>query len=263
MAQIFLPYAEILRKSVTAPLKVIKDAGFDGIECHLIGSLLSPSRVRKLYKEAILLGLSVRFHQGWSWATGQRNTYNLILRFLGALLPQKLSFEESVRNAGETPIIIYGNRVSEKQKANYVYQTASDYDHRRYPMSFNEFIIMAKSANLSLVFDTEHAIEWALNKENVAELPEKAVIEETVMRIWLGIHGIVKEIHLCDFNPTLGATRGRNVFLGKGIFPLEAFSRKVRESGWDGIVTPEVSPQHLRGRHAIQKLYDKTRELFP
>ena len=96
MNTFYVPYVEILWKKFPGSLKNIKVAGFDGIECHLIGGLRSRQRIKKLRDEADQLGLKIRFHQGWTWETGQRNMINRILRPLGQLVPIGQSLNDQV-----------------------------------------------------------------------------------------------------------------------------------------------------------------------
>lgn len=265
MAHVFLPYVELLWKRLPATLEEIKDAGFDGVECHFISRLRTPARVKELRKEVARLHLGIRFHQGWSWETGQRNLYNVVLHPLGALVPVGMPLVHQVYDADTDPAVIYGNRVSEPHQPNYLYQTCSEHIHggRAYAMSFTSFVNAVKSSNLPVVFDTQHVLEWCLNKENVAGLPTNpATLEQMVNRLWQEFYPFVREIHLCDFNPSLGPSRGRNVFPGDGIFPLEKFCTNVRASGWDGIITPEVGPQHLREKDKLRVLCEKVKELF-
>lgn len=264
MVRVFLPYVELLWKHLPATLEEIKEAGFNGVECHLIGRLRMPARVRELRKEVAKLDLCIRFHQGWSWETGQRNLYNVVLRPLGALVPIGMPLVHQVRDVGTDSVVIYGNRVSEPNQANYLYQTASEHIHgRAYAMAFPSFVNAVKNSNFPIVFDTQHILEWYLNKENVAGLPTvHATLKKTMDHLWQELHPFVREIHLCDFNPSLGPSRGRNVFLGEGIFPLKMFCANVRASGWDGIVTPEVGPQHIREKNKLQMLCEKIKNLF-
>ena len=264
MVRIFLPYVEIFWKCLPASLKQIKAAGFDGVECHLIGRLLSQERIRILREEIAEQELDVRFHQGWSWETGQRNLYNAVLRPLNALVPVGLPLTKQVSDVGSDPVVVYGNTVIEASQPNYLYQTCSEHVHgSSYAMAFTSFANAVKSYRLPVVFDTQHVLEWFLNKENVAGLPEDpAVIEKMVVKLWEEFQPLVREIHLCDFNPLLGPSHGRNVFPGTGIFPLQQFSEHVRASHWSGIVTPEVSPQHLRGKDKLRVLREKVDHLF-
>lgn len=263
MPRIFLPYVEVLWKHIPASLEEIKDAGFDGVECHLIGRLRAPARVRELQKEVAQLDLGIHFHQGWSWETGQRNLHNVVLRFLGALVPVGMPFYEQVRDIAD-PVVVYGSLADEPSGPNYIYQTASEHVHgKTYAMTFTSFVNAVKSSRLPVVFDTQHILEWCLNKGNVLGLPtDTEAIGQMVDHLWQEFCPFVREIHLCDFNPSLGTFRGRNVFLGDGVFPLKDFCANVRASGWDGTVTPEVSPQHLQGKDKLQMLRERVNRLF-
>lgn len=264
MVRVFLPYIELLWRCMPAPLEEIKEAGFDGVECHLIGKLRSPECIKKVREKVAELGLGIRFHQGWSWETGQRNLYNVVLRLFGALAPVGMSLADQVRDVGTDPMVIYGNLVGEQLRSNYLYQTASERIHGRfYAMAFPNFVSAVKSSKLPVVFDTQHVLEWFLNKKNVASMPTApATIKQMIDKLWQEFRPFVGEIHLCDFNPHLGPSRGMNVFPGDGVFPLAEFCAVVNASSWNGIVTPEVSFQHLQENGKLRMLREKVRRLF-
>lgn len=261
--QVFSPYVEVLWKRMPAPLADIKAAGFDGVECHLIGGLRSPKRVNEVRNEAEQLGLGIRFHQGWSWQTGQRNLYNVVLRPLGVLVPVGESLAVQIRNVNGNPVVVYGNLAPEPSQLDCLYQTASEHvDGGPYTGKFVDFVHEVQSRRLPVVFDTQHVLEWFLDKTRVVGLPvNPEVIGQMVRELWQELGPFVKEIHLCDFNPLLGPTLGRNVFLGDGVFPLNEFCAEVRASGWDGVVTPEVAPQHLGGNQ-LRMLREEVHRLF-
>ena len=263
MVQIFSPYVELLRKRFPASLAQIKEAGFDGVECHLIGGLRSSRNIRDVREEVASLGLDIRFHQGWSWESGQRNLHNVILRPLGALVPVGMSLTEQVRDVGTDPVVIYGNHGRGPRRENYLYQTSSEYVHGKVSaMSFSDYVSAVKSSGLPVVFDTQHVLEWSLDTENVAGLPTSpATLKKLVEELWEELHPYVREIHLCDFDPSLGGSYGRNVFLGNGVFPLTEFATVVRASGWSGVITPEVSFQYLHG-HKLRAVREKVDQLF-
>lgn len=264
MPLVFLPYVELLWKRIPASLKEIKLAGFDGIECHLIGQLRSPQRVAEVCSEAADLNLGIHFHQGWSWKTGQPNLYNFILRSIGSLVPTGTSLDNQIHtNTNLYPVVIYGNLVNKPRRPNYRYQTDSEHVDQQYAMSFNEFLTIVKDQNPSIVFDTQHVLEWFQNVQGVEGLPTNSLtIRNLVTYLWQELRLYVAEIHLCDFNPQLGRSHGRNVFLGNGIFPLVEFCKMVCKSGWDGVVVPEVGPQHLIGAYRLKMLREKINQLF-
>lgn len=263
--RVYCPYVEILWRRSPGFLREIRRAGFDGVECHLIGRLLSPERVEALRDEAWRLGLEVAFHQGWSWETGQRNLFNRVLRPTGSLLPDGMPLARQVENARSRPVVIYGNHVTAPGARNYLYQTASEHVHgAQYVMPYETFVEeVQRRGNVDLVFDTQHVLEWSQNVQNVAGLPtDSEHLLELVLQQWRTLRSYVSEIQLCDFDPRRGATRGRNVFLGDGIFPLDAFCAQVKQDGWDGVVTPEVAFHHLRGPLLLRILNEKVRTLF-
>lgn len=265
MPSVFLPYLEVLWKCIPAPLKEIKLAGFDGVECHLIGRLRSPKRIAELRREVADLNLGIHFHQGWSWETGQPGFYNVVWRALGALVPVGASLDKQIpaTSVDLRPVVIYGNLVKEPCRANYRYQTASEHAGSGYAMPFREFVENVKERNLPVVFDTQHVLEWSQNVQGVEGLPMVwSAISDLETNLWLELQPFVIEIHLCDFNPRLGRSRGRNVFLGDGIFPLAEFCSLALKSGWNGVVVPEVAPQHLRGARRLRELREKISRLL-
>ncbi len=82
------------------------------------------------------------------------------------------------------------------------------------------------------------------------------------IRLFPELGQYVQEIHLCDYKPQLGPSRGRNVFIGDGDAPLKPFCEHIVKWGYNGIVTPEVNPRHLRQKGALQLLCQKMGELF-
>lgn len=131
MVPLFLPYMEPIWKRMPSLIRVpatiakIKEAGFDGVECLLIGRLLNPKRIQKVRDKAFKEELEIRFHQGWSWETGQRILPNYFLRALGALVPAGTSLIHQMHGIGFVPVVIYGNHVNEAARQNYLYQTVS------------------------------------------------------------------------------------------------------------------------------------------
>lgn len=211
------------------------------VECHLIGSLRSTRRIEEIRVELARLDLEIQFHQGWSRATGQRNFHNRVLSLLGQLVPTGMSLSEQLKDVRNDPVVVYGNHVRGDSPPNHLYQTASE--HMRgteFPMTFSTFIRHVQSTGVPIVFDTQHVLEWSLNRHSVKGLPTtKKVLVALVEYLWRELHPFVKEIHLCDFDPM----RGRNLVLGDGIFPLDAFSSMVKKTRWSGVVCPEVHPR--------------------
>lgn len=261
--RVFLPYVEVLWKQMPASLKEIKSAGFDGIECHLIGRLRSQKRLTEVCKEAVNLGLGFHLHQGWSWKTGQPGLYNSALRAMGALVPADMPLGDQIPDIGY-PAVVYGNHLNNQLgRSDFRYQTASEYSVPGYAAPFEKFAAAAVERSLPVVFDTQHILEWSLGVPGVEELPSMSqAIGDLVTSLWKQLYLQVVEIHLCDFDPKLGRSHGRNVFPGTGIFPLDEFCAMVRKSRWSGVVVPEVAMQHLHGMRKLQMLRDKVSQVF-
>lgn len=264
MVLVYSPYFEVLWKKLPNTLDNIKSAGFDGVEGHLIGNLRSNKRIVEVRDQVSGLGLGLRLHQGWSWANGQLIIENMILGLCGALVPNNMSLAEQTNGANKDSVVVYGSSLNELISANYLYQTASVYAKGgSYVSHFGKFVETVKKCQLPVVFDTQHVLEWFWNKKGVEDLPsDPDVINYVIGEIWQEIGQYVREIHLCDFNPKLGSSKGRNVFLGDGVFPLKEFCANIRASGWEGVVTPEVAPRHIRGVKDLQVLCEKVHELF-
>ena len=263
--EIFFPYARIFRIPVFgATLKQSKNAGFDGVECHFIGDLLHEKNVIDVREEAYELDLKLRFHQGWSWRSGQRIWQNAVLRPLGALVPIDQPYAEQTRFAHNDPVVMYGNVAHTVQQPNYIFQTTSEFeDGKKYVSSISDFIPIMTEDKLPVVFDTQHILEWNFNTPSVAGLPDNPKeLGNTLCALWRIMSPYAKEIHFCDCVPTLGSAQGRNVYPGTGVLPLQEFAAEVRQSGWNGIITPEVAPQHVRKDKILGSLSDMIRSIF-
>lgn len=266
MVKLYVPYFEIHWMKLPNSLQVIKEAGFDGVEVFLIGKLLSPTRVEAVRKEACNLGLGIRFHQGWSWKSGQRNHLNwLMLLTRGGLVRQGTSLREQVEAVGGDPVVIYGNLAREMRERNYLYQTASLHvNGSRYAGRFNDFLDAVKELRLPVVFDVQHVLEWRLNETSVAQLPkDRDTLWILIKGLWQQFLPYTKEIHLCDFNPSLGGSRGRNQYVGSGVFPTGRFTQLVQSTNWDGVVVLEVNPSQVNTPELLKKLHRELRALFP
>ncbi len=261
--QVFCPYFKILWKEAPCSLEHIKAAGFDGVEFHLIGGIRSQKQVQRVRTRAQQAGLIIRFHQGWSRKTGQDHLTNRILGVLKQLVPNDTPLCVQTIFTGSYPVVVYGNHVQNGHKKNYLYQTASEHTGHRYVSNLQGFVEKVKECKVPVVFDTQHVLEWHYNVQDVTGLQiPHAELLSVISHYWDMLHAFVQEIHICDFDPLLGALNGRNVFLGKGIFPLTEFSEVVRESGWGGVITPEVQPQYVKNRDALHSLNVSVRELF-
>lgn len=250
----FVPYMRLpIAGEPYGSLKQIKEAGWDGIEIHLIGEMRKQSCLAQVVMVASELGLEYRFHQGWSWRTGQRNWANVALRALGSLVPNDEPLQEQVRNAMifGGPVVAYGNHLAPNPRVNQagcVFQTACEHvDGRAYAMPYLEFAERLRAVpKAPIALDTQHLLEWTNDLPTVVGLrsfgsfgPLRDFVEEFGPRI--------AEIHWNNARPELGANRGRNVIPapGGGIIFLTEFARFLRQVRWDGIVVPEVNRLYL------------------
>lgn len=263
--EIYSPYLSILHASLPGTLEAISNAGFDGIECHLIGNLLREKPLAQVIDVANEQNLKIRFHQGWSWVTGQRIWQNWVLRVCGALVPSSHTFEEQTKLVDEYPVVMYGNVARTTRKSNYLFQSIAEFKSRKeagYASSLQEFMDDVVAYNLPVVFDIQHILEWYYDVENVTGLPADSYkLIDTAVMLWHRLKQYVKEIHLCDFDPRLSPSSGRNLNLGRGIFPLHEFAEEVQYWGWSGIVTPEVQPAFLKEKGDLVSLCCDTRNL--
>lgn len=259
----FVPYMQLpLPGKLREPygsLQAIKAAGWDGVEIHLIGSLRSLPALATAVGEATELGLEYRFHQGWSWRTGQRNFANVLLKLLGALVPDDETLQEQTRNAMAFggPVVVYGNHLVGAPEGNLpgcIFQTASEHvDGHAYAMSYDEFVSRLPAApKAGIAFDTQHYLEWVNNLETVEGLPNMLRSPGQFQQFWNEFGHQVVELHWNDADPSRGRDRGRNVIPGRGGIPLHEMARIVRKSGWNGIVVPEVNRIYLGSRLSTQ-----------
>lgn len=259
----FLPYMNIVGVEIPRPLHAIRAAGFDGVEIHLIGRMQVPSVVRRTISRAKSLGLEVRFHQGWGWHTGQKNAANAALWLSGSLVPPSASLSEQLTAVCQYPTVLYGNLLGDSVVPNALFQTMSLLSGGRFSGNFEHFLAKVKETNASVVFDTQHVLEWSLGSPDIVGLPRTTSrLRSLISTQWNNFRLYAKEIHLCDYNPTKGKLGGRNLSLGRGIFPLADFAGMVRDSDWQGIITPEILPQYLLFPQSLHNLRKKLDELF-
>lgn len=272
MIKVLMPYISLHGLPIVATLRRVKEAGFDGIEQHLVGA--SHHAVLATTRRAHERGLAVHLHQAWSLAENPTHWHNYVLKLAGCLprtgytLAEHVPFNivEAAFHDGVTwaPVVVYANRIPEvmnlrRWRRNFWIQTCMPPGGQP-QMDFAVFLTAVKMGKLKVVFDTQHALEFAGSCKGVSELPtDRGELLNRIQKLWGLLANNVNEIHLADFNPALGNTRGRNVPLGTGVLPLREFCRMVRESGWEGFVVPEVSGMFWRTEHlhALRKQVDE------
>jgi Xylose isomerase-like TIM barrel len=260
----YAPYMEIMGTKPYGSLEDIKEAGFNGAECFLIGELRSERRANTIVEKASRLKIGLRFHQGWSRESGQPSMANNLLWALGALVPKHMSLEQQLDPAAADPVVLYGNFAGDYVCENYLYQTASLHAKSGgYVQTFDWFVSKVRTHKLPVVFDTQHVLEWFYNVQSVSDLTmDREKIRDVVFKLWEHLSPLVKEIHLCDFDPSLGGELGRNVFPGTGVFPFREFFADVKDSGWVGTITPEVNKRYLRNKEDLKRLREVAWQLY-
>jgi len=255
MIRVYLPYIRLHGLPIVATLRQVKEAGFDGIEYHLIGS--SHRAVMETERRARELDLAFHLHQGWSLAESPKHWFIYALHLMGCLPRARYALKEHIPleilglgfpGSGQTPVVVYADRMPEvlqirRWHGNFWIQTCCplgpDKKHR---LDFLAFLMAMRIGGFRIVFDTQHVLEFATPCKGVSELPnEPQKLLGQLEALWGVLKNNVEEIHLANFNPELGNTRGRNVPLEAGVLPLRDFCQMVKESGWEGTVVPEVT----------------------
>lgn len=252
-----------------ATLRGIKATGFDGVEYHLIGGgghrTVLATRTR-----AHELGLDFHVHQGWSLAENSTHWHNHVLDLFGLLPRAGYTLAEHVPLAlreENVPTVVYADRMPEIERAEglgrFWVQTCSTFNgHGKHALPYPDFIRMVRRQKFGLVFDTQHYIEYACGSPGVGRLSTNSrELFRTLKSGWAELKDLVMEIHLANFDPVRGNTRGRNVPLETGVLPLREFCRTVRESGWEGTVVPEVRSMFWRTT-SLRALREQVVNLF-
>lgn len=261
--QIFIPYCAFLGIPLFTTLRGAKDAGFHGVEIRLVSFRSKRDALLCRYR-AVLLGLATHFHQGWSLEENPTHWHNHVLNALGYLPHNGYALADHIPLTSD-PVVIYADRIAEaRYYSSYWLQTCSQFARDgRYALSYIQFADAVRRHKLPVVFDTQHYLEYTLNVRGVEDLPQdRRKLFDLLAEGWQELGSFVKEIQLCDSDPRLGHTGGRNVFLGEGILPLRDFCQLVKESGWNGVVVPEVKPGHLLRPRRIGELRARVIELF-
>jgi len=260
--KVYLPYMKLFGYSFIS-LARIKAAGFDGVEIHIAG-YSNKERLLETIAKAHTLGLETRVHQAWSLEESPTFWFNHLLNLFGQLPRTGYTLAEHLP-ADDVPAVVYANRWGEVVGHDkWLLQTCEVFDKDgNFKTSYKEFVRVVKTHDLGVVFDTQHVLEFMLNLHGVEGLPtDKEKLLELLIKAWDDLGPYVREIHLNDSNPRLGHHKGRNVFLGTGILPLKEFVRHVKQSGWNGIVTPEMSPLKLLKPGELERLRHTVLNLF-
>jgi sugar phosphate isomerase/epimerase len=253
-------------------MKMVQEAGFDGMEILLNGFSHRIPKYKELAEE---LGLDLHFHQAWSADEDPTDKKFKLLELIGYLPSEGYTILDQVDYLDNQILIIQADRIQEVSRnpewrnrwntnmiaPNFWFQTDSSFNDGQPLVPFSQFVDYVQRFNASVVFDTQHYIEYVLGQfRNISAFPEPAKIFELLQEGWelLGSH--VKEIHLNDCSAELG----RNIFPGTGTMPLQDFCWMVEDSDWQGTIVPEVSPTILfpyRLQH-LKELRSKVESYF-
>ena len=262
------PFGETFAARLGITLEGAEQAGFDGVEVHLIG--MGRRRILSTICQAGELGLTTTIHQGWSLTEGWQQWYNWALAATGCIPITRFKLAEHIPAGTAFPVVVSGERFEEAENhPNWWLQTTCSLhgvQERLEHLFWDRFMPAAKSGRFGLVFDTQHFLEGAYGVRGVGYLNRQDPLELLVqLRYgWKLLGPFVKEIHLCDFDPERGHTFGRNVFPGTGILAraLQDFCHIVKESGWDGRVVPEVLNWPTSSPRQYGELRKRVVELF-
>ena len=243
----------------------ISRAGFDGVE------VLATSKIRGKADSFRQLAnkhhLGLHWHQPWNYTENTNHWYNWVANQLGMLESRNYKLKDILPESQTEPIVVYADRWNEAREMPLVWlQTCAVMNSEgRHSLSFNGFMRLVHEHRPRVVFDTQHFLEWYFGSYGISGLPtDIKQLEVALLKGWSELGPYVSEIHFNDFDPRRGNSWGRNLVLGRGIAPLKSFARAVRQSGWQGVVTPEISPFHLFPYRlkTMKYLRDYVAELF-
>lgn len=245
-----IPHISYLGLPLYGSLDEARETGFDGVECHLVSFKQgNTSRVTRWLESSLRTGLVIHLHQGWSieesaeprWPPNQSEP----LHWFGYLPSHPYQIFDHVPEEVTVPVVAYPDRYLElKGRENFWFQTAATYSGSggTVNLDYGKFVELVQELHLPVVFDTWHFLEYSLGIRGTRDLPRSPdFLYKKLEDGWKIFGQCVKEIHFNDSSPY-----ARNVFLGKGVIPLQGFADLVKGSGWQGTVVPEVFPGHIK-----------------
>lgn len=262
-----IPSTALVRfgNSAMHKMSAAKRAGFAFLEVFLLGS--AAKEIRYYRALARLLGLQIRFHDGWAYSEGYRSWINYFAHLLG-YLPKELSesrIQWIAENVVEEPCVVYAEHARWCSLGNKVllqtYSTTKPDGFFR--IGFEEFAENVRNRNFRVVFNTQHILEMIIGTPGIRNFREYSAkwIQDRLIESWRQLRPHVAEIHLCDSRPTNSLFGGCNVWPGTGILPLKEFCREVIRSEWSGPVSIEVTPWPYTVRK-LRKLRETAEQLF-
>ncbi len=250
-------------------VKEVKESGFDGLE--LINfSHRGLAKILEMAERCRDEGLEFHAHQLWGYRQNPALWVNKAFR-LARLIP--LDGSNLIAQFGDhldVPMVVYSDHMREASSTPGMWvQTCCTHHKGRPAVPYSVFKSTVLERGIPLVFDNQHQLEYRNDLISISELPmDSDVLFDQVSEDWSTFRHLIREIHLCDFDQSLGPERGRNVPLSQGRFPLVRFIEMVECSNWDGFVVPEVKPNVLgnlssRSRAKfLHALSDQVRDLL-
>lgn len=227
-------------------LRKIHEAHFTGIEV-LLGPKVDHAKIRTL---AQTHGLSINWHEIWSLTDNPTHHVNYLLAALGRIPWKTHPLNSQLPLALSEPVVCYGHRIEEVlgyRDTKLLWLQTCKVMSRHLP--YKEFVKLVQRYRLPIVFDTQHVLEWMCDANGVTELGRLHSSEELqrlLLKAWDDLSPYTEEIHVVNFKPQDGHTRGRNIFLNEGgVLKLREFGRVVKKSDWNGTITPEIAPAHF------------------
>lgn len=243
-----LPSASLFPLPLSRVLKKASQAGFDFVEVLLLGTWTRET-VEYFKSLADPLHLDLHFHQAWTTQGSPKamQLRNTLLTVIGYLPPDGHCPSDWIPDNAR-PLVAYAERIREFIGWDRVwFQSISQQralTDRTLLLPCTDFTQEVEEKNLSVVFDTVHFIEYMRGESGIEGI---ALTKSQLFAAWKGfwdrVGSQVREIHFNDFNPSLGALRGCNLWPGTGVAPLQDFAAMVKTNGWDGCVVPEVQPR--------------------
>lgn len=234
----FIPALSLFPRPAEQLFELAARAGFDGVEV-LLSPHINFSDARSLAKKQALM---LQWHEVWSLEDDRAMWFNWIATLLGKIPYKTEVLEKQLPPNLVEPVVAYAHRLDTSARSDLIwFQTALTQGRS---VSYEEFVREVRNQHAAVVFDTQHVLELKHGVKDIDKLAHFSAseLQETLMQCWKDLGPYVQEIHFNNFQPKGGRTSGRNLLPDRGVLDLAAFAKEVRRNGWDGIVTPEVTP---------------------
>lgn len=242
---ITLPAVSLKPLSLARTAELAARAGFDGIEV-LLGPHLDHDAVRAIAHQN---ELQLSWHEIWS-LEDNTSFLNRLMARAGMITTKTELLAQQLPQFLDEPVVCYSHRSEEFHTLGLFEQSHLRLQTSRVQwdqLSWNDFVAVVVEGGFRVTFDTQHVLEWMCDTRGVAALAAYSAreLQSILIEGWHQLAPYVKQIHLNNFDPSLGDAFGRNVFPDKGVLNLERFVRHVQVGGHVPVITPEVSPAHL------------------